>query len=476
MDRRSFVSMMGVAGAATVSLPHLRTRAQPDDHPNVIMVVLEDLNDWVGCMGGHPNTITPNLDAFAEGGVLFTNCHASAPACNPARTAMFSGLNPYTSGVYQNQDDWREYISADRMMAQLFLDNGYNTARIGKVYHGGYQENDHWDDIYKPSNTHDLGGPDPYLPYHPFHGMHNAINSNSDFHWGPSDNPDPDFWDYQVMKYTTDRLQQGIAEPFFLTVGTRNVHYPAIVPRRYFEKFNLAEIELPEVNFNDLDDIPPMGLDLIESWRLNATIDHKNWRKAVQAYLASVNYVDDLIGWLMNSIADSEYAETTAVFILADHGQHLGEKTHWRKWTLWEESSLAYCAAQIPGVTQPGGVCSEAVSLLDLYPTIGELCNFDSVPANDGISLMPQLIGPATPRAHPAIITHDPGNYAVRDERWRYIVYSDGTEELYDHSIDPNEWTNLADDPAYLTIKIQLASWLPGNGILNKTFAPKEGG
>ncbi|MCB2213331.1 sulfatase [bacterium] len=466
MNRRKFAGMLGAAGAASMSLPHLKSFAQPgEDPPNVILVILEDLNDWVGCMGGHMDSITPNLDAFAAGGTLFTNCHASAPACNPARTAMLSGLQPYTSGVYQNQDDWRDYIDASRMLPQQLMNAGYHTARIGKVYHGGYQVNDHWDDIFKPSNTHDLGGPDPYLPNHPFHGMHNAINSSADFHWGPSDNPEADFWDYQVMDYTTNQLQSGLPEPFFLAVGTRNVHYPAIVPRRYFERFNLQNLHVTDVNFDDLNDVPPAAQALVESWRLQSTIDHKNFHKAIQAYLASINYVDDLVGWLLNSIAESAYADNTAVIVLADHGQHLGEKTHWRKWTLWEESSLAYCAWQVPGLTTPGGVCREAVSLVDVYPTLGEICDV-TLPENDGLSLVPQLMNPVTPRAQPAIITHDPGNFAVRDERFRYIQYAEGGEELYDHDADPNEWYNLANDPDYQGIKAQLAGWVPPGGVV----------
>ncbi|MBM3380777.1 MAG: DUF4976 domain-containing protein, partial [Betaproteobacteria bacterium] len=192
-------------------------------------------------------------------------------------------------------------------------------------------------------------------------------------------------------------------------------------------------------------------------------------RELVQAYLASITYADALIGRLLDALDASPAANNTLVVLWSDHGWHLGEKQHLHKFTLWERSTRIPLIIAAPGVTQPGSHTARPVGAIDLFPTLNELCSLPAITSLDGVSLVPLLNDPAREWTRPALTTHGPGNHALRTERWRYIRYADGGEELYDHATDPNEWTNLATKPEFATIKTELAPSLP------KTDAPAKG-
>jgi len=462
MERRSFLNTLGMAGAAAVaSQPMMKAFGQPN-HPNVLFIFIEDMNDWVGAMG-HPDAITPNLDAFANSGVMFSNAHCSGPSCNPSRTAMFTGLNCSTSGIYYNGEDWRQALpNAYSTMPDHFLGSGYYNIGIGKYYHPPYLDDEPWNEVYRGlPNPHLMNGGDPYLPYHPWPGQQQQLSDDTDFLWGANDSQSNSYQDAARVAFANEKLASVLPQPFFMAVGTRATHYPAVPPRRFTEMYNPGEIELPPYFPGDLADIPQAGLDLIQNGLFDSILEHKNWRKAVQTYLGSISFVDDSVGQILTALDQSGYADDTVVVISSDHGFHLGEKRHWRKWTLWEESTKVPFMIRAPGITTPGGVCNEAVSILDLFPTFVDLCNLEPQPYLEGVSLRPQLENPATPKETPALTTHGAGNHAIRDERWRYIRYANQTEELYDHDVDPNEWTNLADDPQYADIKAELGAWMP---------------
>ncbi|MCB2213332.1 sulfatase [bacterium] len=463
MNRRQFIEL-GSAASLGLGLPYSLS-AQPLPYtPNVLLILTEDMNDWIGVLGGHPQALTPNLDAFANSGVLFTNAHCSAPLCNASRTSMFTGLMPSTTGVYSNSDNYNDHIPDDYpTLARHFKWQGWHTVRSGKTHHLPNTASDEWDVSFVEPKTDTLKGNDPYLPGHPFSGTNwPSIDGNSFMNWGAGDVAVEEMADYLRANALIDEINAGLPQPSFLAFGTSGTHYPSIVPREYMERFDMAEVELPDVNPDDLDDLPPEAQAFVKLWFLNAIQDHKQWRKAVHAYLAHINYVDAQIGRVLHALDASPYRDNTIVIITADHGFHLGEKRHWLKNTLWEEASHVFMAIRAPELTTPGGRCHEAVSLLDIYPTLCDLADLPAVTPLEGLTLRPQLLDPAQSREAPAITTAYEGNHSVRTERWRYTRYAGGDEELYDHDADTNEWANLAEDPAYDDIKAQLANWLPG--------------
>jgi arylsulfatase A-like enzyme len=194
-------------------------------------------------------------------------------------------------------------------------------------------------------------------------------------------------------------------------------------------------------------------------------IEHKQWRKAVQGYLASISFVDTCVGRLIDAFDKSPYADNTMIILWSDHGWHLGEKLHWRKFSLWEEATHNVLMAVVPGITKPGRRCSRPVTMVDIYPTLIELCGLTPKAELEGRSLLPLLKNPKAKWDHPALTTHGRNNHSLRSERFRYIRYSDGTEELYDHRNDELEWNNLADNPKYTRIKKRLAKWLPTKNV-----------
>jgi arylsulfatase A-like enzyme len=190
-------------------------------------------------------------------------------------------------------------------------------------------------------------------------------------------------------------------------------------------------------------------------------LDTDNWHKAVQGYLASISFADACIGRLLEAFDKSKYADNTIIVLWSDHGWHLGEKQHWRKFALWEEATRVQLMITVPGMTEKNARCERTVSLLDIYPTLIDLCGLAEKPELEGRSLLPLLKDPEAPWDHPVVTTHGRDNHAVRSERWRHIRYKDNTEELYDHEHDSMEWHNLAADPHLADVKAKLAAHLP---------------
>ena len=459
--------MLG-ACAAAATVPHKLLFAQTQRRgPNVLFIAIDDLNDWVGCLGGHPDTITPNIDALANEGVVFTNAHCNSPACCPSRTSLLSGIRTSTSGVYFNGQDWRPLIlPIATTLPRHFRNHGYRVTCSGKIFHA-YDEPDLWHALYRQGLDKEVTA-----PLNPWNGM--PYERKSEFVWGPMDCKPGDLRDTKTLNWAIQELSNPQPRPFFLSVGFRKPHLKNIAPRFNFEKFDPENITLPIINENDLDDIPLAGQALVLRRFLIDTRNYKLYRQAVVGYLATVNYIDDLVGRLLDTLYSSPYVNDTIVVLWSDNGFHLGEKLHWQKMTLWEESTRVPLIFTGPGVLLRGIRCNEPVSLLDTYPTLIELCELGPVPQTlEGESLTPLLRAPHFQRTTPAVTTYGPNNHAIRSKRWRYIRYADGSEELYDHVADPYEWNNLALDPSYYEIKEQLARWLPA---YNAPYPPADAG
>ena len=435
-----------------------------EKRPNVLFIAVDDLNDWIGCLGGHSQTCSPHIDALAKRGVLFERAYCAAPACNPSRAALMTGIAPYKSGVYHNPQAWRTAMPDAVTLPQLFMRHGYHAWGCGKIYHGAFPDDASWEEYQKKGN-------DPKPKKTPVNG----IPKTAHFDWGPVDATNEAMNDHRMVDWAIEKLQQEHDQPFFLACGIYRPHLPWYVPQKYFDMYPLDEIELPKVNDDDLSDIPPAGVRIAKPQG-----DHKKvlatdqWKQAVQGYLASVTFADDQVGRLIAALDASDHAKNTIVILWGDHGWHLGEKHHWRKFSLWEEADRAPLMMVVPNTTKAGGRCASPVSFMDIYPTLAELCGLPLGEHLDGVSLQELLADPQVDWDRPAITTHGRNNHAVRSQRWRYIRYEDGSEELYDHNNDEYEWTNLATDPAQESDKKDLAKWLPKVNVPNSPYASSK--
>ncbi len=450
----------------------LTALAQDTDRPDVLFISIDDLNDWVGVLGGHPQARTPNIDALAARGMLFTNAHSVSALCNPSRTSLMLGLMPSTTGIYGNSPSWLdiERLADLPTIPRYFRDRGYRTFGAGKVFHAhtfapggyaGYNDPRAWEAFY-PSFERQL--PDEVGPHdRPANG--NPITRN--FDWSPVVVDDRAMGDGQVVAWSEQQILATGDEPRFVAVGIYRPHLPWFVPQAYLDMHPLEDIALPRVLETDLDDVSAIGREFqqttnmppldLHQWVLEA----EKWQEGVQAYLASGSFADAMVGRVLDALDRSGRADNTVIILWSDHGWHLGEKGRWRKQTLWEESTRVPLIVVAPGVTTPGSRSARSVSLMDIFPTLTELVGFESPDYLEGTSLMPLLEDPAAPWDHVALSTMEFGNHAVRSDRFRYIRYHDGSEELYDHELDPQEWINIVDDPEYADVKADLARWLP---------------
>lgn len=443
------------------------------DAPNVLFIAVDDLNDWIEPMGGHPQANTPNFARLARRSTLFSRAYTAAPACNPSRAALMTGVAPYRSGVYQNDQAWRPAMPDVETLPQAFMRNGYWAGGSGKIYHGVYPDPASWHE-YWPSKSLQREA-DPLPPKRPANG----ISGTGNFDWGPLDAATSEMSDAKVAAWVAAKLGETHTKPFFLACGIFRPHLPWYVPGNYFRRFPLERIELPLVFNSDLADVPQAGVRMARPERDHASVvEHGQWKRAVQAYLASMSFADDMLGRVLDALDESGYADNTIIVLWGDHGWHLGEKHHWRKFALWEEAtrvplmiSVPPGAPGLPEGTRDGAISPRPVSLLDLYPTLLELAGLAPAGKLDGRSLVPLLRNPELPW-RPAVMTYGRLNHAVRSEDFRYIRYADGSEELYDHRADPMEWTNLADDELYVGVKREMAAWLPATNAPERPEQP----
>lgn len=422
--------------------------ASAQQKPNVLFIAVDDLNDWIGAYGGYPGVKTPNLDRLAKKGELFTRAYCSAPACNPSRASLLTGVRPSTSGVYHNDQPWRPALPNAVTLPQYFTANGYEVAGIGKIFHDVYNDAASWPVYHKVQKS-----PEP--PGAPVVGK-------GHFDWSPVKAKDEDMGDYKNVDRAIAFLGQQRQKPFFLAVGFTRPHLPWYVPQQYFDQYPINSIQLPKVTANDLQDVPAAGVAIAKPGGDHAFIQKSGqWKNAIQGYLASITFTDGQIGRLLDALDKSPYKGNTIIVLFGDHGWHLGEKEHWRKFALWEEAARVPFIVLAPGFTKAGTSSGRTVSLLDIYPTLVDLCRLPVKKELEGNSLVPLLKNPLAVWDRHAVTTHGLNNHSVRSERWRYIRYEDGSEELYDHDQDPQEWKNLAGDAQYNNVKSDLAKWLP---------------
>jgi arylsulfatase A-like enzyme len=415
--------------------------------------------------------------------MAFLNAQSPSAVCHASRTAILTGLRPSTTGIYGNAPDWRglEIFEGKQTLPHFYRSHGYPTKGAGKIFHAhtyaesgmaGFNDPEGWDDFY-PSIERQL--PDEYGPY--------SIPANGgsfgrSFDWAGLVAEDTALGDGQVTSWVSDLLREPEGGPRFLAAGIYRPHLPWYVPQKYFDKFPLDEIILPPHLAGDLDDLSATATasvfnsNEIHQW----VLEEGKWEEGVQAYLASIAYADAMVGRLIDALDASGRADRTIIVLWGDHGFHLGEKERWRKFTLWKESLHVPFVIVAPGVTSAGTTSDAPVSLLDIYPTLAELSGLEKPEYLEGNSLVPLLEDPATEWDHPTLSTHGYENHAVVGSKYKYIRYSDDSEELYDVRTDPYEWTNLAGDAQFDSIKTELAAFLPADAAPVARAVGRAGG
>jgi arylsulfatase A-like enzyme len=461
-----------------------------ETRPNVLFIAIDDMNDWAGFLDTHPQIQTPHMDTLATRGVSFTNTHVPAPICGPSRTAIMSGLWPTSNGVYTNAINYREDVPHLLSMPEHFRQNGYYLMGVGKIFHAGLSKipRDAFDEYgeYGSSSapfTKDemqLAAQDPFnrvikngkefrLPLNGFPADRSWRSTNT-FDWGPVDLPDEMFSDTRSTNWAIDKLQQEHQKPFFLAVGFHRPHQPLYNPKRFHDLYPPESVVLPPTLPDDLSDVPRAGKEYAlapNTSGLHKSVEpYGQWENAVSSYLASISYVDELVGNLMAALDKSAYADNTLIILWSDHGWHLGEKQHWGKATGWYRSTRVPMIIVPPGNNspdgfKPGGRSERMVNLLDLAPTIADMTNVPLREEWQGTSLLPLVKDPEREWQDHTHTTFGKGNHSVSTPRWQYIHYFDDSAELYDLQRDPNEFVNLANDPKYAAVKTRLHEYLP---------------
>ena len=478
--------LLSLTGCLSISCQSEAPKAV--ERPNILLISLDDMNDWIAPMGGHPQALTPNLDSFAQTGMTFQRAYAASPSCNPSRTALFSGKAPWVTGVYNNPQIWRHVVGDEKMLPELFSDAGYWTGGAGKIYHNNMPDPRSWDAYFPDKVKH---FPDYWLPVQdeatgeksfaltdneiredgsekvtfavpPFQGMYMA------FDFQPLPVSTEETGDYSSVNWVSEQLKQEHDKPFFLAAGIYRPHLPWYVPQKYYDKFPLEDIRLPELLENDTEDLPSEGQRVARSRYHEVVVGEGLWEEAVQGYLASINYADDLVGKLLSDLDASPYADDTIVVIFSDHGWQLGEKGHWRKFALWEDVLNTVLMVRVPkGVkglpegNYSGGTSNRNVSLMDILPTLTELAGIESKEGVSGRSIVPLLSNPDAEWNEPVVSVLGDNQYSVIQGDWHYILYEEGGEELYNLVDDPHEWDNLASLAAYDGVKDRLANHIP---------------
>lgn len=467
------------------------------DPPNILFISIDDMADWVTALDGHPNVKTPVIDELISRGINFTNAHCTSPICGPSRAAILTGLRPETSGIYHNVGPdgtglgtYDRYVPEAVAFPRYLREHGYHSMGAGKINHSYTKVvEENWDEygpdvgIVGSPFTHEellVENMDPTICIRrdnlnvtlPINRMSNIDRPNnlwSTFDWGPLDITDDDMPDGRIANWGVEQLGRDFDKPFFLGIGIYKPHLPWYAPREYFDLYDPDEIQLPPHRDGDLDDLSQTARDYaLLAWtagKHETVVEHDQWLPAVHAYLATISFVDAQVGKVLEALDNSPYAENTLIILFSDHGFHLGEKEHWGKHTPWQRSTrvpfvIVPPRNNLPEGFIPGTPVDVPVNLMDIYPTLVEMCGLPEKTGLDGKSLYPLIENPGIEWDEATVTTLGRGTHSIRTRQWRYIHYYDGTQELYDTDVDPNEWYNLACDPDYADVREHLSQFV----------------
>tara|TARA_X000000950_G_scaffold79974_1_gene100620 strand:+ start:1095 stop:2729 length:1635 start_codon:yes stop_codon:yes gene_type:complete len=518
--------------------------AQKQERPNVLFIIVDDLNDYVGYLNGHEQSKTPNIDNLSSSSVNFKNAHSNVPVCQPSRNSLFTGILPHRSKDFGWTPHFKQAIlKGQQTFIELFKENGYSTYGTGKLLHVNKRE--YWTEWgiherynYGPhasNKTKDgIDGhpsiPEPFRSINVVDGSFSSLdntptytdslgtkmevgwrfNKKEEFKYINDNNRDL-LPDEQHANWIVNKIKElessNPSNPFFLGIGFVKPHTPLYAPKKYFDMFPLEKISLPEIKNGDIDDThykdvypsTEMGLNYYQKLKISFP-ENEGLKKFLRAYLACVAFMDDQVGKVLNALENSLFADNTLVILTSDHGWQMGQKEYLYKNSPWEESTKIPLIIKTPQ-KQTGDVL-EPVSLIDIYPTFVDLCNLQKTSSEsdlelDGNTLYPlikkpnskswagsdgalTLLGVGINKPinglavnknksapwHIEILKEldssyiEKQNYTIRTRKYRYILYKDGSEELYNHDNDPKEWINLSSDKNYQKLKKKLRKQL----------------
>ncbi|MBI2823846.1 MAG: sulfatase [Planctomycetia bacterium] len=440
---------------------------------NVLFIASDDLNNRLACYGD-PLVQSPNIDRLAKRGMRFDRAYCQFPLCNPSRASFLTGLRPDTTGVLENATHFRKNVPDAVTLPELFRKNGYFVARVGKLFHygvpagigtSGLDDPQSWQEIVNPRGR-DRDDEDKIFTIRPGSGFGATLS------WLAAEGTDDEQTDGRGADAAVRLLEQHRDEPFFLAVGFYRPHTPYVSPKRYFGLYPLDKIMLPREPSDDRDDIPAPALTVKPP---HYGISEELQRQATEAYFASITFMDAQVGKLLDAVDRLGLADKTVIVFLSDHGYHLGEHGLWQKQSLFEQSARVPLVIAAPGMKAKGQVCERLAELVDVYPTVADLCGL-TAPANlAGRSLKPLVDDPSQPGKGAAFTQvrrvekqgEKEGYFlgrSVRTDRWRYTEWDEGRRgiELYDHQKDPQEIHNLASEPAAADTVKQLQTVLHG--------------
>lgn len=477
MDRRSFLknSLIALAGAGSVSTlagcnAGLFSKTNLNK-PNVLFITIDDMNDGISLFGKDKPFKTPQIEALAKRGVFFSRAYCASPACNPSRAATLTGLRPHKTGIYGNKTDWRGATIEHSTIPEYFRKHGYYTAGFGKIYHhqsdGAFNDPKAWHTFKKMDAQ--------YMPKKKLNGARQYGSRNTDWGGWPKDEQEHRTIDFKSVGYAIDILKQkqppspsAQGKPFFLACGIFKPHSPFFAPPKYHKQYE-ATLTLPIRKHDDWNDLPSGATNLMNPkkwfWKGMMKLDKQkpgSYRNFVHAYAACCSFADASVGRLLKALDESEYADNTIIILWSDHGFHLGEKDHIEKFALWEKANhIPFIIVDPRNNDSAGKVCHQPIDMTTIFPTLIELCGLPKYDKLHGRSAVDLIEKPSSTWNQPALMTYGFKNHAVRTERWRYIQYADGTEELYDHANDPDEWTNLAGNESYTAVIAKHKKWIP---------------
>lgn len=499
------------------------TYASNEVKPNVLFIAIDDLNDWVGFLGGHPNAKTPNLDRLANRGTFFTNAYTVSPICGPSRASVLTGMRPETTGVYHNKGMYKDYMPDVIALPKFLKGNGYHVMGAGKINHAM--------GMVVPENYHEygpdagaIGGPFTWEELNmtpskkvmrkdimgkthkeqsgivkniypgkkiargtlvatlPLNDIDNTLdrplNGYNTFDWGPVNVTDDEMPDGKIAQWATEKLSEKHTKPFFLGIGFYRPHQPFYAPKKYFDAFANETIALPKVQRNDLSDLSETARQYAHyPWSGSFDRVQKNnaWQAGVLGYLASIHFADAQVGRVLDALDNSHYKDNTLIVLWSDHGWELGEKEHWGKHSPWEGSTRVPFVIVPPKSTNlQQGAQTSFTSLLDIFPTIADYANLPIPSYLEGKSLKNVVAGKQQKVRDYNVTTLGRASYALRIKHWKFIRYYDGSEELYDLSTDANEWHNLANIDQYQQKLVKYRKMLPIDARFKQLIRYKE--
>jgi uncharacterized sulfatase len=448
---RFFLSLALVGCALTAQAAERRL--------NVLFIAVDDMNNDLGCYG-HPFVKSPNIDRLSRMGVKFDRAYCQFPLCSPSRSSLLTGLRPSTTRVFNLTYHFRTGLPDVVTLPQMFKNNGYYTARVGKIYHygnpndigtSGLDDPPSWDHFVNPAGRDKTVLESDIINYTPKRGLGSAMCFLADLM-----GKDEQHTDGKVALESIKLLEQHKNKPFFLAAGFYKPHTPYVAPRKYFDLYPMDQIQMPKEPPDHLKDVPKPALASTTPWPyFGVTVEQA--RECKQAYYAAISFVDAQIGKLLDTMDRHKLWDNTVVVFWSDHGYHLGEHGLWMKQSLFEQSARVPFIIIAPGAKGNGQTCPRTVEFVDIYPTLADLTGLTPPQNLEGASLKPLLENPQAPWDRPAFTQVQRGGfpgYSVRTQRWRYIEWDDGKQgaQLYDHDADPEEFNNLAYDPNYAKV------------------------